>query len=121
MNIKPDKIPVSERTQLFNVATKVLELDSLGYTDPFLRRFQWHVRHYFQWHCLIYVLNELRYHTVGPEADHGWKVVGDIYKHHVELAPGTSRRALFIAVGNLTLKAWNAHERMHDQGRRTRK
>ena len=118
-NVKVDKdqLPLSERNVLFDSGIKVLKLDSLAHDDPVLRRFQWHITSRFQWHCFIYVLNELRFRTEGLDAELGWKAVDEVYSNHEEIIRGASGRPLYVAVGNLTLKAWNARERAWAQKR----
>jgi hypothetical protein len=98
--------PQSEKDMLFGLSQKILQYDSLVYSNKSLHRYVWHVRVYFQWHAFIYLLSELRVRRVGEEADQAWEQVEDSFQHHPEMI-SDSKYALYIAIRSLTLKAWD--------------
>lgn len=107
-------VPQSEKDMLFNVALQVTSIQNLAYTNKEMQGFIWHVNLHFQWKSFIYLVGELRYRTEAPEADEAWKQVKLVYDFHPNFAREVSRRALPIAVGNLTLKAWDAFREARD-------
>jgi hypothetical protein len=72
-----------------------------------MRGFMWHVNLHFQWKAFIYLLSELRYRTAN--VDEAWAEVEKSYESHPSFDKDLSRRALPVAVNNLTLKAWSAY------------
>lgn len=64
---------------------------------------------HFQWKAFIFLLSELRYRTEGPKVEQAWKEIEKSYEYHPSFDKELSRRALPIAVNNLTLKAWEAY------------
>lgn len=99
----------SEKDLLFSNSVKVLELDNLHHSTQITQRFLWHTKVYFQWHALIYALGELCSRTAGDEAESAWQQITELYKYRPELLTDT-KNALSIAIGNLTIKAWEARE-----------
>ena len=110
-NIDFSSLPPPERDLIWGCAIKVLECDNLFHTSETLRPFVWHTRSFFQWHPFIFVLTDLRTRIEGPEAERGWAQVGNAFHNHPYFCHGRTRRPLYIALGNLCLKAWNARER----------
>lgn len=102
-------MPQNEKDILFSNSVKVLELDNISHSTQVAQRFLWHTKSYFQWHAMIYALSELCSRTAGGEADRAWQQITEVYKYHPELLSDT-KSALNIAIGNLTIKAWEAHE-----------
>jgi hypothetical protein len=47
--------------------------------------------------------------TDGPQVDHAWKEIGKSYDFHPSFHAELIKKALPIAVSNLTLKAWEAY------------
>ncbi|KAF2107099.1 hypothetical protein BDV96DRAFT_458280, partial [Lophiotrema nucula] len=103
-----DSMPQSEKDMLFKTALQVVSWQNLAYTMKEMQGFLWHINMHFQWKAFIYIVSELRYRTAAPEADDAWKQVGLVYEYHPRLSKELSKRALPVAVGNLTLKAWDA-------------
>jgi hypothetical protein len=64
---------------------------------------------HFQWKAFIFLLSELRYRTEGPKVDQAWNEIEKSYEYHPSFDKELSRRALPIAVNNLTMKAWEAY------------
>lgn len=102
----------AERRKLFHLSQKILDTDTATYAHTSLRRYLWHVRPFFlwgTWDSLILVLTSLwRSDLLSPaETDAAWSRVEQVYNNHGELLE--SKRALYVAFGRLTLKAWDAN------------
>jgi hypothetical protein len=97
----------SDADMLFNISVQVVHYMNIAYTTKEFQGFVWHVNMNFQWKAFIYLVSQLRYRFHGPEVENAWKQVQMIYEFHPDLANETYKRALPIAVGNLTLKAWD--------------
>ncbi|KPM41047.1 hypothetical protein AK830_g5528 [Neonectria ditissima] len=102
----------TERKDLFHLAEKILDTDAAAYAHASLKRYQWHVRPFFlwgTWDSLILVIASLW--RVGllssAETDAAWARAEQVYGNHAELLE--SKRALYVAFGRLTLKAWAAN------------
>jgi len=93
-------LPQSEKDVLFSLSLKILQYDSLVHATKSLQRFLWHVRIYFQWHALIYLLSELRLRKIGDEADAAWDQVEEVFHHHPEMIRD-SDHTLYIAIRSL--------------------
>ena len=116
----PDKgasMPQAERDMLFEESIKGLEVDSLGYTVPAIKGYLWHVQHYFQLDAFIYILSELGERLTGGPVERAWELVGVAFECHPEMIENT-KNALYVAMGNLCLKAWRKREEagLTDQG-----
>ena len=102
-------MPQNEKDLLFSNSVKILELDNLSYSTQIAQRFLWYAKGYFHWHALIFALSELCSRLASDEADRAWQQITEVYKHRPELLADT-KNGLFIAVGNLTITAWEARE-----------
>lgn len=102
-------MPQSEKEMLFALSLKIIQYDTLVHANPSLQRYLWHVKVYFQWHALIYLLSELRYRKVGEEPDRAWDQIGETFRHHPEIIH-EPEYALYIAIRSLTLRAWEIRE-----------
>ena len=107
------EIPESERQLLWHLSTKLLESDNLGHSTKGLRRYLWHTNVYFQWQALVYILGELKTHTLGEEVDSVWLKIDEVYENHPAFITDF-RKPLHIAVGSLCLKAWEARMKARD-------
>ncbi|KAA8646802.1 hypothetical protein EYZ11_010909 [Aspergillus tanneri] len=99
----------TERRMLCVLAQKVLDTDTALYSNPHLRKFQWQIKTFFIWDVLIFVLNSLAKTGFFPptELNSTWKKIADVYINHPEILQ--AKRALYTAVGKVTLKAWIAN------------
>jgi hypothetical protein len=92
---------------------KILDTNTAVKAHAGMQRFAWYVRRFFLWgtfDSIIYVLTTLwrEVNLLSPaEIDTGWSKIGQVYQNHAELL--SSRRALHVAFGRLTLKAWDAN------------
>ncbi|EXJ54503.1 hypothetical protein A1O7_09843 [Cladophialophora yegresii CBS 114405] len=105
-----EQLPPPERDYLWNVSVKLLEGTNMAHSAKQLQRFMWHTRVHFVWQALIFVLNDLKQSTLGPEADRAWSAVDEIYRHHPYFVTDY-KRPLHVAVGSLCLKAYAAREK----------
>ncbi|CAM1511928.1 Fc.00g094410.m01.CDS01 [Cosmosporella sp. VM-42] len=100
----------ADRRELFQLSQKIIDTDTAVYGHASLRRtYQWHVRSFFlwgTWDSMILILTCLgRTNLLSPaEIDGAWSKIEQIYTNHGELLE--SKRALHVAFGRLTLKAW---------------
>lgn len=101
-------ITQAQKDDSFNLALKVISAQNLAYTMKNMQGFMWHVNLHFQWKAFIFLVGELRYRTEGEVVERAWKEVALAYDFHPGFDQELARRALPIAMSNLTLKAWNA-------------
>jgi hypothetical protein len=94
---------------LFGISLQVVSYQNMAYTTKEMQGFVWHVNMHFQWKAFIYLISELRHRSYGSDVDKAWKQVQTSYEFYPDLAKETYRRALPIAVGNLTLSAWDVY------------
>lgn len=92
---------------LFTNSLKIIEYDNLALSTKSISRFLWHVDVHFQWLAFVYLLSQLRCRTIGEEADRAWQQVGETYYNRPNIITD-SKNALHVAIGNLTIKAWEA-------------
>ncbi|OJD23947.1 hypothetical protein ACJ73_04699 [Blastomyces percursus] len=98
------------RDLLFATSVKVVEFDNLIRTTESTKRYVWHADVSFQWHAIICMLTELRMRTIGPDIDAAWHQVEMLFSNRPQLLT-KSKNALYVAIGNLVLKAWAAREK----------
>jgi hypothetical protein len=108
----------AERKEVFQLTQKILDTDAALCGHPGLKRFRWHVRFFSlwgTWDSLIFVLTSLcrRGSDGGPllsvaETTAAWKSVQQLYENHEELL--VSKRALYLALSRLTVKAWTTNQ-----------
>ncbi|KNG50711.1 c6 transcription factor [Stemphylium lycopersici] len=99
----------AEKDHLFDLALHVSTSQNLAYTMKEMRGFTWHVNFNFQWKAFIYLVSELRYRTEGEKVKSAWAEIEKSYLSHPSFDKDFSKRALPIALNNLTLKAWDAY------------
>ena len=102
-------MPQTEKDMLFTESLKELEFDTLGHTVKAVQGYLWHVHGQFQMDAFIYILSELRYRTSGDLVDRAWEQIKLSFDNRPELITDT-KNSLYMAVGNLTLKAWQKRE-----------
>jgi hypothetical protein len=99
----------SQKDALFRLALQVISSQNEAYDRPEMRGFKWHVDLQFQWKAFIFIVSELRYRTTGEEVERAWREVEKAYTWHPSFRKELVRRALPVAVGGLTLKAWEGY------------
>jgi hypothetical protein len=96
----------AQKDVLFALALQVIVYDNLAYSTKSLDGFLWHVAVYFGFEAFILVLTELTTRVEGEAVDRAWAQISQVYENHTALIL-ESRNALYYAIGNLTLKAWD--------------
>ncbi|KAH7125921.1 putative C6 transcription factor [Dactylonectria macrodidyma] len=102
----------TEQRELLQLARKIIDTDAAVCSHASLDKYRWHVRPFSiwgMWDSLIFLLTSLwmRLYLFSPAEIHAeWKRVQEVYQNHSEVLE--SKRALFVAFGRLTLKAWGA-------------
>ncbi|KAL9596225.1 MAG: hypothetical protein Q9219_005936 [cf. Caloplaca sp. 3 TL-2023] len=102
-----DMVPEAERQMVWNTVMQLLSQYDMLQTNPQLRCFAWNVPYFIQWQAVIHVLDTLRAEPLHPEAAKAWRLIDAMYDNNSELLLA-SRRPIFVAVGNLCLKAFDA-------------
>lgn len=101
-------MPQAERDILFSLSLQMLENDNMVHSVPGLKRYLWHVQGNFQFDAFIILLSELRRRPNGEHSHRAWKHVQEAFNTHRDLT--SDDYALYIAIGNLTLQAWEIRE-----------
>ncbi|KAK9483584.1 hypothetical protein V1527DRAFT_498277 [Lipomyces starkeyi] len=92
-------MPQEDKDYRFSNSMRIIKYDNLIQSTKGTQKFLWHVGVYFQWDALIFVLRELCHRTAGEQSDRAWQpILTDM------------KKALHVAIGNLTKKAWEARE-----------
>ena len=102
-----DKVPVSEEQFVWNVVVQLLEQYDMMQTNPQLQPFAWNVPYFIQWHAVIHVLDTLRANPFHLDDVKAWRLIDALYHTNSEMLLSINR-PIFVAVGNLCLKAYNA-------------
>jgi hypothetical protein len=101
-------LPEDERARLFEWSFRALKYDNMIFSNPSLRRFHWHIRSFFQYHPVIYILTWVRQTRVGDETESVWRELDATYRNRPELVE--RRVGLHVALAMLALQAWDARE-----------
>lgn len=99
-------LPEKDREAIWKQSVKIIDYDIAAQNNLNLQRFMWHLQAFFQWEPLIWILNEIRRDPSAHQDDQIWDRIEKVYDFHPAML--TQRRALHVAVGQLTLKAWDA-------------
>jgi len=104
---KLDQVPVSEQQLVWDIVIQLLEQYNMMQSNPQLRRFAWSVPYFIQWHIVIHLLDTLRADPLHLDAVKAWRVIDALYENNSEMLLSI-KRPIFVAVGNLCLKAHSA-------------
>lgn len=104
---KLDHVPASEQQFVWNTVIQLLEQYSMMQSSPQLRCFAWSVPYFIQWHAVIHVLDTLRADPLRADAVKAWRLIDTLYGYNSGMMLGI-KRPIFVAVGNLCLKAFSA-------------
>ena len=104
-----ERIPESERHYVWNLSIKGLKQYNMVHSSRELERFSWHAAFYFRWQAFIHILDTLRVNPLVQEAVQVWHLIDEVYETNPDFVTNT-KKALYVAVGNLCLKAYNARE-----------
>jgi hypothetical protein len=99
----------SEKDMLFDLALQITAAQNLAYTMEETRGFTWHINLQFQWKAFVFLVAELRHRTKGPEVEEAWKEVEKTFDFHPIFEKELAKRALPVALSNLTLKSWETY------------
>jgi hypothetical protein len=108
----PDRgasLPQKEKDMNFSICVQLLEQDVMGHAEKGVHRYLWHINLQFQVDAFVYLLSELRRNPVGNIADKTWPTVLETFERHPEITIATNS-PLYVAVGRLALKSWQARE-----------
>ncbi|KAL8757486.1 MAG: hypothetical protein Q9199_002179 [Rusavskia elegans] len=77
----PETKGLSEKTKdrLFRTSVEVIQWSNLLELEQSTKQWGWLFRTYVQWHAVAFVLSQLCIRTRGPEVDHAWKVINEIF------------------------------------------
>lgn len=104
---KLDHVPTSEQQFVWNTVIQLLEQYSMMQSSPQLRCFVWSVPYFIQWHAVIHVLDTVRADPLRLDAPKAWRLIDTLYEYNSGMLLGI-KRPIFVAVGNLCLKAFSA-------------
>ena len=99
-----------ENDVLFHSAVTSLEMVSVGINSRFSSHLFTHLTTKFQIDAYIYVISDLRRRCFGDRVNLAWKLVEDLYNEHSELIDD-AENTFFVALGDLTLEAWEARRK----------
>lgn len=102
-----NQVPVSEQKLVWDCVINLLEQYSMAQSTPQLQCFSWNIPYFIQWPAVIHVLDTLRARPLHHDAVKAWRLVDTLYKNNLEMMLNV-KKTIFVAVGNLCLKAFNA-------------
>jgi hypothetical protein len=107
--LRANTVSNEERREICTIAVKIIDTDIAAYANPILSRFTWHIRAFFQWDALICMLISMtKKNLLEPmELETAWRRIEQVFLNHNEILE--RNRMLNTAVGNITLKAWDAN------------
>ena len=108
-----------ESDMLFDSALISLEMVDVGIRSKFSSHLFSHMTTKFQMDAYIYVISDLRRRCSGDRVALAWKLVEDLYNEHPELIDD-AENTFFVALGDLTLEAWEARRKELVRGRGVR-
>ena len=106
--------PENERQYVRNLSLNLLEATVMTVTNRSLEGFLWHTASYVPWEALIHVLDWLRIGSLTHEGVKAWKTIEDLFEHHPAFEK-QGRNPVYVAVGNLCLRAYSARERASEE------
>lgn len=104
-------VPQSEKQLIWGIAMGLLEQYDMMQSSPQLRRFAWCVPYFIQWHAVIHVLDTLRASPFHHDAPNAWRLIDVLYHNNPQMLM-SAKKPIFMAVGNLCLKAYDARSAM---------
>lgn len=104
-----EDMPEPERKYVWDVSVKLLEQLDMIQSSPHLQKFAWNFTYYLQWSAFVHVLDTLRADPLIPDATKAWRLVETTFRNTPMMITNT-KRTLYVAVGNLCLKAFRARE-----------
>lgn len=110
-----EDMPEAQRNLVWNVSCKLLEQFDMIQSSRHVQKYAWNFKYYLQWHALIHVLDVLRTEPKKADAYKAWQLIGVTFNNNPAIITD-KRRTLYVAVGNLCIRAWAAREASHPSG-----
>ena len=108
-----------ESDMLFDSVVISLEMVDVGIRSKFCSHLFTHMTTKFQIDAYIYVISDLRRRCSGDRVALAWRLVEDLYNEHPELIDD-AENTFFVALGDLTLEAWEVRRKELVRGRGVR-
>ena len=106
--ISDEQIPDSERRYVWDLSIKSIKQYNAIHSNRALQRFSWHAAFYFRWQAFIHILDTLRVNPHVEQAHQVWHLIDEVFATNPDFVTNT-KKALYVAVGNICLKAYDAH------------
>lgn len=100
-------LPEDDRKEIWDLAKKIIDYTLIVNTNPMFSRFSWHMKAFFPWDALVWMLNECQRDPSGEHNEEMWSKIQEIIDVYPDIV--TSKRALHVAVGRLTLRRWDMY------------
>ena len=97
---------IEERVALGAISKRLLDSHVAIIRNVDLQRFAWHLNGVAQWDALIWILNEIRQDEPVIDVEAAWTQVEQVFGYNPQMFE--QKRAINIALGRLTIKAWDA-------------
>lgn len=104
-------LPQEEKDKFFSWSLKMIEYSNLLLANKGTQKFVWHIKVNKPMDGYIHVLSELRYRTTGDLAERAWQQIIECFSNWFILKNPDDvqlHSALFVALANLGVKAWEA-------------
>lgn len=105
-----------ELDMLFDSAVTSLDLKKASVEPGFAVHLLTPMTSKFELDSYIYILSDLRERCSGDRVALAWRIIGDLYSGHPELISDTDN-TFYVALGDLTLEAWEARSKELQGGR----
>ena len=98
-------LPQETQDRLFMTSIETVKFSRLLQTDKSTLKWGWLFRTFVQWHAVAFILSQLCKRTKGPEADHGWEIVDDVFNEWSDLMLASKRGMLWKPLRKLKARA----------------
>jgi hypothetical protein len=106
-NVSEVYISQQESDVLFDTALTALEMVDVSLHGKLSSHLFVHMTFTYQLDAYTYVISDLRRRLSGDRVAVAWRLIEDLYNEHTELIDDI-QNTFFVALGDLTLEAWNA-------------
>lgn len=100
---------------LFDSALTALEMVDMSIRGKLASHLFVHMTFTYQLDAYIYVISDLRHQCSGDRVALAWRLIEDLYNEHPQLIDDVEN-TFYIALGDLTLEAWEARRKELDNG-----
>lgn len=107
--VNASQTPESERQYVWHISINLLEQYDMMQSNLKISRFAWHAAYFLPWHAFIHVLDALRAKPLMVDAVKAWQLIEVTYDNNPDMLSNV-RKIIYVAVGNLCLKAYDARE-----------